>query len=153
MKDFVTIILATIGTVLGCVNTVDLLNRRRVRLRVVPKSAVPHHGGALTASTKHLPGGEVCIEVINLSSFPVTIDEVGFTLPGRTRLAVIEPILPDSGGWPRRLEPREAVTVYADTTTLSPNIGKAYARTACGVTRFGKSPALDGLKRRLVEHA
>jgi hypothetical protein len=152
VEHFVTVILATIGTVLGCINTCDLLNKRRVRLRVVPRSAIPDQGGVWTNSTQHIPGGAVCIEVTNLSSFPVTIDEVGYTLPSRRRATIIKPILLDSKGWPRRLEPRDSVTVYGDVADIPRNIGKAFARTACGVTRFGNSPALDDLKHHWRQH-
>jgi hypothetical protein len=153
MRNFVTLILATIGTVLGCINTLVLLDNRRVRLRVVPRSAIPGHGGVLTTSTQHVPGGRVCIEVTNLSSFPLTIDEVGYTLPSRARFAFIKPILLDSKGWPRRLEPRDSVTVYGDVADVPRNIGKAFARTACGLKRFGNSPALDDLKRQLRQQS
>lgn len=147
VEHFITVILATIGTVLGCINTFQLLNSRRVRLRVVPKSATLDEGGVWTDSTKHMQQGAVCIEVVNLSSFPITVAEVGYTLPQRRRATIIKPILHDSKAWPRRLEPREAVTVYGHLADLPRNVGKAFARTDCGVTRFGNSPALDDLKR------
>ncbi len=153
MRDFVTLILATMGTVLGCINTFDLLNKRRVRLRVVPQSALRDHDGVWTNSTQHIPGGTVCIEVTNLSSFPVTIAEVGYTLPSRSLATVVKPILLDSKGWPRRLEPRDSVTVYGDVADVPRDIVKAFARTACGVKRFGKSPALNDLKTLLRKHA
>jgi hypothetical protein len=149
MGDFIFPFLATVGTVLGCINTFVLLNNRRVRLRVVPKSAILGGGGVLTHSMEHMPGATVCIEVVNLSSFPVTISGVGYTLPSRRRASIVKPILLDSKGWPRRLEPREAVTVYGDIADLPRNIGKAFATTDCGVTRLGNSPALDDLKQRL----
>ena len=153
MEHFVTVILATIGTVLGCINTFVLLNNRRVRLRVVPKSATPGDGGILTDSTRHIEGGTVCIEVVNLSSFPVTISDVGYTLPSKRRASFCSPILLDSKPWPRRLEPREAVTAYANISVVPSNIGKAYAKTDCGVTRFGTSPALDDLKLWLIQNS
>jgi len=149
MGHLVTIVLATVGAVLGCVDTYVLLQGRRVRLRVVPKSAVRDTGGVWSNSMRHMPGGAPCIEVVNLSAFPVTICEVGYELPSPMRATIIEPTLLDSKRWPRRLEPREAVTVYGDSAALPPNIGRAFARTDCGVIRFGGSPALDDLKRRL----
>lgn len=148
MEPTVTLILATIGTVLGCVNAFDLLNKRRVRLRVVPESAVRAGDGVWNSRTEHIPGSTVCIEVTNLSAFPVTIEEFGYTMPNKTRLSFVRPVLIDSKPWPRRLEPRDSVTVYGDVADVPHSIGKAFARTACGVTRFGDSPALAGLKRR-----
>ena len=152
VEPFITIILATVGTVLGCVNTFVLLNNRRVRLRVVPKSATLVGGGVLTHSKEHMPGATVCIEVVNLNSFPVTICDVGYTLPSKRRASFFSPILFDSKPWPRRLEPREAVTAYADISVVPSNIGKDYAKTDCGVTRFGTSPALDDLKLWLIQN-
>jgi hypothetical protein len=114
---------------------------------------MPGHGGILTASTQHIHGGAVCIEVVNLSSFPVTIAEVGYTLPSKRRVTIVNPILFDSKGWPRRLEPREAVTAYVDVSVLPPEIRKAFARTDCGVTRFGSTAALDDLKLLLVQRS
>lgn len=148
MEHFVTLILAVIGTVLGCINTFDLFNKRRVRLRVVPHSAVRDRDGVWRCSTRHLSGSTVCIEVTNLSDFPVTIEEVGYTQHAHTRLGFVRPILTDSKGWPRRLEARDSVSVYANIEDIPHDIGKAFARTACGVTRFGNSAALDDLKRQ-----
>ena len=147
MEQYITLILATIGTVLGCVNTFDLLNKRRVRLRVVPQCAVFNGDGVWTSTTQHDPRGTVCIEVTNLSAFPLTMQEVGYTLPAPNRASIVKPVLHDSKGWPRRLEPRDSVTVYGVIADVPHNIRKAFARTACGVKRFGNSAALDGLKR------
>jgi len=152
LRDSVTVILATVGTVLGFINTLVLLNTRRVRLRVRPQSAVRARDGVWSDSTRHMTGADAGIEVINLSSFPVTIAEVGYTLPRRRQVTLTAPVVLDGKGFPRRLDPREGVTVYVPVADLPRRIGKAYARTSCGVTRFGKSPALDDLKRRLAEH-
>src|SRR3546814_11069027 len=79
------------------------------------------------------------IEVVNLSSFPVTVEEVGFTLNARSatrgeRLVVLVPINSDGGPWPRRLQPRTTVTVYFDARSLGRprrRLSKASAKTAC----------------------
>lgn len=152
MEHFITVILATVGTVLGCINTVDLLNKRRVRLRVVPQCAVFNGDGVWTSRILYDPCGTVCIEVTNLSAFPLTIQEVGYTLPKPSRATFVKPILHDSKGWPRRLEPRESVTVYGEIADVPHNIRKAFARTACGVMRLGNSRALDELKRHWTSH-
>ena len=146
MGDTVTIILATVGTVLGCVNTVVLLNNRRVCLKVVPQSSFVEGDGIWSNRTRHMAGAHVCIEVINLSEFPVTITEVGYTMPSHKRLSITKPILLDGKGWPRKLEPRDSVSVYADVSEIPAGVRKSFARTACGVMRFGSSPALEHLK-------
>jgi hypothetical protein len=54
------------------------------------------------------------------------------------------PFVVDNKPWPRRLEPRESVTVYFLGNYKFPrNLGRAYATTDCDVQRFGDSPALQ----------
>jgi hypothetical protein len=67
-QDMVTLGLAGLGAVLGVMNTWQAMSRERLRLRVRPMQIVS--GGGLSFG----------IEVVNLSSFPVTVEEVGFTL-------------------------------------------------------------------------
>jgi hypothetical protein len=52
--------------------------------------------------------------------------------------------LADHGPWPRRLEPRSSISVYgqAPGSVSGARIKCAYARTDCGVTKRGNSPAL-----------
>ena len=105
-----------------------------------------------------IPNGEgaICIEVVNLSAFAVTVTEVGFaprftrgTLP--RRYSVLQPAFLDHKPWPRRLEPREAVTAYIDPDSAIDgrrDYHKAYARTSCGEIVYGRSPALDQIRER-----
>jgi len=75
-----------IGAVLGIFNTWSQWSRNRVRLRVVPKIAF--HAEDRGIYCDHMPlederylfnyPARLCIEVKNLSSFPVTISDVGF---------------------------------------------------------------------------
>lgn len=140
-KDYITMGAAALGAGLGVMNTWNAMSQRRVRLRVKPAYVNP--------------GGVVgfCIEVVNLSMFPVTIAEVGFSLRGRKRLAVISPEFNDGKPWPRRLESRDAVTAYFDPAQIAQHrqrIGKAYARTSCGELGYGTSPALRQLRNLIV---
>lgn len=139
---------ALIGAGLGILNTWHNFNRQRVRLKVIPKCAWVVPAGIYSDVSRHRPTSNLCIEVVNLSEFPVTITNVGYCLPERNRARVILPILTDNKGWPRRLQPRESVTAYVDKNELSGSIGRAYAQTECGVTRFGNSKALMDYKRR-----
>ena len=68
-KLYVTIGAAAIGDVLGIINTLYNLNQKRVRLKIRPAYSffVPGVGRFFS------------IEVINLSTFPVTIALFGFT--------------------------------------------------------------------------
>ena len=143
LKDVVTIAIAALGAVLGIVNTWHALNQRRVRLRVVPKLAVL---GVGTSSAKKM----VCIEVVNLSAFPISLSEIGFTLAGdpkiASRLSVMAPITTDQKPIARTLAPRHGVTGFFEFDNLTPGIKKAYARTECGTTTYGSSPALKHIR-------
>jgi hypothetical protein len=68
-KDVTMIALAAVGAVLGVMNTWNALSQRRVRLIVRPALAYFTGGGPPMFS----------ISVTNMSSFPLTISEVGFT--------------------------------------------------------------------------
>lgn len=147
-KDYLTTAAAVLGAALGIMNTWNAINQRRVRLRVRPLHTVAVPTGA----------EGFAIEVTNLSAFAVTIEEVGFALHWRgvksPRAVVAYPELFDGKPWPRRLESREAVTVRFPLRDMEEHrgrkLGKAYASTACGISRYGDSPALDGLRKRLL---
>jgi hypothetical protein len=144
LKDVITVSIAMIGAVLGIINTWFALDQRRIRLRVVPKSAHPVIGGKMGN-----PMG--CIEVVNLSAFPVSISEIGFTIDGdprkHRRLAILQPITSDNRPLARTLEPRHGVTGYFDIGDLTPDIQKAYVRTECGEVAYGSSPALKQIRQ------
>ena len=137
----ITIAIAVVGAVLGVINTWASLDKSRVKLRVVPGHAIPY-GGA----PQHIG---MSIDITNLSAFAVTVDEVGLLHHGtRNRSVIGNPILPDDGKWPRRLEPRSSITIYSQRPDLtSHRIKCAYARTQCGVIETGNSPALRQMAR------
>ncbi len=142
-KDYITLGAALLGAGLGIMNTWHAISARRVRLRVRPSFAIGPAGQQMFS-----------IEVVNLSSFPLTISEVGFSLDWRdidrgSRAAVTMPIVIDRKPWPRRLEAREAVSLYFDPPDPGRGgkmIGKAYAQTSCGEVCYGTSPALRQLR-------
>lgn len=139
----VTFGIAILGAVLGILNTWQAMRRDRLRLRVRPLNVVMLNSGDMAFG----------IEVINLSMFAVTIEEVGFSLraPAEkgTRGVVPFPRPSDGGPWPRRLEPRSSVTLHFDRPAdpdLLRTIRRAYAKTACGEFAYGKTPALNQLR-------
>lgn len=138
----ITLAIAVLGAVLGVINTWQSLDKSRVKLRVRPKHAIP-----VGATDPRLT---FCIEVTNLSAFAVTVDETGVFYRGTDkREAYTQPVLLDGKGWPRRLEARSSVTVYGQPPAADGHPLKcAYARTECGVTRTGTSPAFKQLAAR-----
>ncbi len=135
--ELVTFAIALLGAVLGVINTWVGLSKERVKLVVTPKHAIPV-GGA----PDHL---EFCIEVVNLSAFPVTVSEIGVFYRGTDRRSVIpNPVTSDGGPFPRRLAPRSAVSLYSERPRSSVG-GKemkcVFVKTDCGVVRKGTSPA------------
>jgi hypothetical protein len=139
----VSLCLGVLGTVLGVINTLHALGRDKVRLRVVPKAAYPIG----------MPGSReprLCIEVTNMSWFPVTINEIGVLYHGSdARGSLAPPILMDGGSFPRRLESRSSFTAYAAPGALqdrgAPPIRCAFAKTDCGTIVEGDSPAFQKL--------
>ena len=98
--------LALLGSVLGVINTWKALEHDKVKLKVIPKNAIPV--GELENC-----GVDFCIEVINKSTFAITITEIGFLLKGlKERAAIYQPIIIDNGPFPRTLESRSSFTGY-----------------------------------------
>ena len=152
VKDFLTIGCAVLGATLGIINTFVGLNQRRVNLRVTPNLYVRFENGTYSTKKDLLPDGSLAIEVINLSGFPLTIVEAGFTLKGETRrMACGKNFTFDNKPWPRRLDSRESVTVYFPHETFPKNLNKAYVKTDCATMRYGDSPALKKFKAQLKE--
>ena len=144
----ITLAVALVGAVLGIINTWHQLSKDAVRLKIVPAHALPvGHGGA----------GEwtLSIEVINLSAFAVTVDEVGLELVTKERLINTPTTTTNHGPLPVRLEPREALTVLCfPELKTDPRLGEvcvAYARCQCGTVRYGNSPALKQVVREAEE--
>jgi hypothetical protein len=155
VKEVITAAIAGAGLALSVFNTVQASMRNRVRFKVLPKSAVRVAQNAFERSLAvYPPGAMFCIDVVNLSAFPITVDAVGFTRTGtKLRVACPLPVLLDDEGWPRRIEPHNSVTAYIDIGELPRDISKAYATTQSGVTRYGTSAALRDLRKALNKKA
>ena len=152
-----------LGAVLGIINTWHQMSRTRVRLRVVPKLAwMIDSQNFLTAdrpargmehSVRNRPPDRVCIEIINLSAFPVTVSDVGFGRVSEPRGILFRPELSPGKTWPVRLESRECFTAYGAAgmtpheCTLKDAV--AYATTDCGTTTYGSSPIFKDFVRSL----
>jgi hypothetical protein len=146
-----------LGAVLGIINTWNQVSKNRLRLRVRPFLAVVRQrsngqyvGIARYSGEPFPPGSMPClgIQVVNLSSFSVTINEVGFRDPGcKGEKNNINPSDRCGDPLPKRLKPRESMSVYSDPgAKLEPSIArlaKAYAGTSCGQVAYGTSPAFE----------
>lgn len=158
----ITLGIACLGAILGLLNTWHHLARSRVRLRVVPKLALKLKNGNLAFSRatpmvqEYLQKGtpcRLCIEITNLSAFPITICEVGLGRAAKQRTPLFTPVLSSGKTWPPRLDSRETVTAYGQVNDLQLSAcaayaGVAYAMTDCGKKAHGTTPIL----KELVSH-
>jgi len=92
------------------------------------------------------------IEVLNLSAFPITVDEIGMTTKGKNRMVFTGAQTGDKRSLPLRIESREAVTLYTIPylTTEFALAGNVFADTACGSRQLGRSPAINSLRETAV---
>lgn len=142
-KDAITLAIACVGAVLGIINTWKALDKDRPKLRVVPKQAFGYGPSGVDERAR------LCIEVTNLSNFPLTVSEVGVLYHGTdSRGALVHHFMKNGETLPKRLEPRTSVSIYAYPNALDGNtrsIKCAYANTDCGLTFTGDSGALRQL--------
>ena len=125
--QLVTLAIAMVGAVLGVMNTWRTFANDRVRVRVKPTTIfVPQRGWCLG------------IEVVNLSTFAITVSTVGVTMRGTSRhLQIFAPALSSGDTLPKRLEPRTGFTAFAGFGTTEEEPGfriadEVYVSTACG---------------------
>ena len=160
--DFLTAGAALAGVVLGLFNLWLYFDQRRVKLRVTPLAF--HLGPVGKSSVRfwHLiddfpDDAGLGVEVVNLSAFPVTITHAGFLDPkDQDRRIMVNPPSAEEP-WPRRLEPREAIQAYmrpqgANKPQRRP-VGKAFAMTACGTAKYGRSGALKAYQKLATKEA
>lgn len=143
--DVVNAAIATLALLLGVRSEWRAHRSGKIQLRVLPMLSYPFNVSALRSPC-------VCIEVANLGSFAVTIDEVGFTREdSEDRFAVAAPITSDGKPWPRRLEPHEIVHAYifedAHFKAALPHLKEAYAETSTRFQVTGSSKAFKRLKK------
>jgi hypothetical protein len=151
--QWITLVIAVFGAVLGVINTWRAMDRDRVKIRVTPKIAfVVDVSNSITvdrnsAHVQRLRAAglpeKLAVEMVNLSNFPVTMSDAGFGRADQTRQTIFRPELTSGKTWPVRLEPREAVTAFTEIgIELDPAMMTqpiAYAKTDCGTVRYGTS--------------
>ena len=165
LSKYVTTAAAFIGMGFGLYNFLVARSSRKVKLKIIPQSIMLQRNDIQTGKEVIISAidefnevtGEFLIDVINMSSFPVTVTHVGFKLkvkPGN--LIIVKPIIKDNGTWPRKLEHRESVSLYFPLSNLlnshlSISIKNAFAKTTCGTTCTGTSVALKKLVKFIKE--
>lgn len=160
VKDVTIGIAAFVGMGFGIYNFLRDKSKEQVKLKVIPKSVIGRGTSSsgedlVKRSQDNFPKDYIsdvyAIEVINLSDFPVVINEVGFLLKGTDkRFSLPEPIMADKKEWPRKLDKRESVTIYGNLQSLLSasniqNVEYAFARTSCNSFAKGTSNALKEL--------
>lgn len=135
--DAVTFGIALLGAVLGIYNAWRNWIQDRARLRV-------------KVSFGRSSGGDrvFLIDLVNLSTFPVTVTHIGMDLLGTDKHAQIAiPIFMRGETLPVRMEPRTSVTVIQPMAIAPANgwevVWRFYALTACGLRFVGGSRTMD----------
>jgi hypothetical protein len=139
----ITLAIAVLGAVLGIINTWRNINKDKVRLKVTPKYAIFNNDIE----------DQLSIEVINFSSFPLIVREVGVYYYGTSkRAAVATPNIYDGGSFPRKLEQRISMSVYLPIEILKQRnnhrVKCVYVMTDCGKIIKGKSSALTEMIKK-----
>lgn len=125
-QQLITLGIAVLGAVLGLLNWWRSFSADRLRLRV----SVSHAFG--------LSGEQgLMINVINLSTFPVTVTHIGFDLIGTDRhIQLANPMFTQGERLPVRLESRTAFAVVQPLVAFQQDqlvmLKRAYVLTACG---------------------
>jgi len=165
--DPVSFSIAALGAVLGVINTWRAYKRDQLNIRVIPKAYISSKNGFITvtkipdkASSVHKLNpnfdeklNDVCIEVTNLSVFPVTISEAGFyRRESIDRFLLRDYLIPGERRLPILLEPRSSFTIYVlpdhKFRTFYHLLKSAYIITDCDVTVKGTSSAFKAVVRR-----
>lgn len=143
-----TLAIAVVGAVLGVINTWNSISERKPRARV---RFLNLYGGP---DVEHFG---YSIEVTNLSAFPLTINEVGFSLSPWWKTDIERLLLhPDDrfgSSTPRKIEPREQVDFrfLGQMQGRSPKlIRSAYAKTACGVIFRSNAPLVKSIAAKAM---
>lgn len=136
-------VLGSVGSILGIVNFIRDLDKTRVKLKIFPKIGI-----FLEDDSKIIE--RLCIEIINLSGFPVNIKDAGFVLrnPKGSKFFSLRPDVLYGGKLPYKVESRASITVFDKNNPLIDtikNVIAAYAVTECGIEIRGKNKNWEAL--------
>lgn len=136
---YLTISLAATGTILGVINTVYLLFKDRVRVKVRIRKAF-----FVNVSPSQDGKDVLIIEVTNLGFIPVTISEAAFLLPDSSgrKIPLIGHNTPMGIQLPHRLEPRTSLSIYSSMqeteAIIQQDCKKGFVKTDCRRTFTAK---------------
>lgn len=187
---FVTLLIAIAGFVLGVINTLWQFNQSRVKvklsMRLIARDEISSnykHESAFFLPTDDLDSvvrifhhrGRyspfICINVANLSSFAIHVEEMGFCSrfygsllerlffkvlkTSSKRFPLRQPSFRNDGvGWLSAIEPRANIAFYFRCSVFGPAIFKSkcvYIRTSCGaIKRLNISGAHKALNKALI---
>lgn len=146
MDNNVVVVIKIVGLILGIILTVikliSFIRSKKVKLKITPTHVIP-------INMPMLNDINFGIEVLNLTNFQVTINEIGFLLKDG-RKALVSASNFSTKAIPARLSLRESTTCYFNIIDSGINLSSiktAYARTSCGVVATGTSDALKQLKK------
>ena len=136
-KDLIIFGVALLGAGLGVLNYWRVVDREKVRLRVVPQGYFSSSGES-----------GICVDVVNLSAFPVTVSQVAFDLRGGNQIFIILPTTAYGGkNAPQRLEPRASFTTHfsagKERCGAFADVTHVFAKTACGAKFTGTTLFLE----------
>ncbi len=172
MDNEITIVLAIIGAVtgvsgvfLGLINTWYNINDKKIRVKVrfvanckTPRETAPYISTSNKLTSELEPYG-YSIEVINLSSFPINIQEVGFSFSPfwirNIERGAISPHALTDCLIPCKLESRERASFNFSPSLINSSFEKIYStyvKTSCGQYFKGSTPALKSLVKQIYIH-
>lgn len=163
VMDGINLAIALVGAILGIMATLHQWNESRVKLRVIPRRSYmvaengwvhASHYEELAAATEGNCPARWTIEVVNLSSFPVTISAIWFpSKDGKGSHYIIAPEVDRKRPFPTRLESREAAQFSAAIgVELCANTkAEVFVRTDCDSTCRGTSHILTALLARSAD--
>jgi len=135
--DPVSVTIGAVATLVAVLTFRNTINRQQVLLQVTP------------APGWTTPQGDpcVCVEVVNHSSFAVTISEIGLNRDDSRRYSILDRPLTNGRPLPQRLESRESITAFFPASEIDLSVvSVGFTKTSCGKVQVGDSPGWKQLR-------
>lgn len=159
IKEIILGVSALVGLILAIYKLIRSVNKEKIIIKIIPKTVLgdsfknstSKKGLILSNRDFYIRHWLFAFEIINKSSFPVTINEIGFVARGKKKwFSIPNPMLQKERSWPIELKPRSSEIVCAKLNSVlsvakNYKIRFAYVKTACDHIFYGKSRALEKL--------